>query len=115
MPETQKGITKQTAIKIVKNFIIACQKMHISFDKVILFGSAAKNKTHEYSDIDVAFISDIFKNNPITDRRILNKVILTNDSFIDIESHPYPTTYFKQGDPFIDEIKRTGIEIKLEK
>ncbi len=31
----------------------------------------------------------------------------------DIEPHPYPTSKFKKGDPFIDEIKKTGIEIKV--
>jgi hypothetical protein len=33
--------------------------------------------------------------------------------YISIEIKTYPTDYFKKGDPFINEIKKTGIEIKL--
>ncbi len=30
-----------------------------------------------------------------------------------IETKTYPTDYFEKGDPFIDEIKKTGIEISI--
>lgn len=112
--QTTKGkITKQTALKVVKEFVIECKKSGVLFDHVILFGSAARNKTHKYSDIDVAFSSRMFNDNPIEDRRLLNRVIVKNNRFLDIETHPFPTKYFNEGDPFIDEIKRTGIEIKM--
>jgi len=32
--------------------------------------------------------------------------------YIRIEPITYPTDYFQESDPFIDEIKKTGIEIK---
>lgn len=113
MQATKKRITKSFAIKVVKDFIAECKQEDIVFDKVILFGSASRNMAGEWSDIDVAFVSKIFKHHPIEDRRILNKIILRKNKFLDIESHPYPTKYFKEGDPFIDEIKKTGIEIKV--
>ena len=112
MSTAKRKITKSFAIKLVKDFIETCKQEHIVFDKVILFGSASRNQATEWSDIDVAFVSKIFKHHPIEDRRILNRIILRKDKFLDIESHPYPTKYFKEGDPFIDEIKKTGIEIK---
>ena len=31
--------------------------------------------------------------------------------YIRIETKTYPTDYFNQGDPFIEEIKKTGIKI----
>jgi hypothetical protein len=31
----------------------------------------------------------------------------------DVEPHPYPVKNFEIGDPFIDEVKRAGIEIKI--
>jgi predicted nucleotidyltransferase len=112
MRSRKAKITQSAAIRIVKEFIQLCRENKLIFDKVILFGSAAKNQTTPWSDIDVAFISKDFKNDPVEDRRLLNKLSFKNEKFLDIESHPYPTSYFKQGDPFIDEIRRTGIEIK---
>ena len=44
--------------KIINRYILYLQKEHIKFDKVYLFGSYAKSKQSEYSDIDLAFISD---------------------------------------------------------
>jgi predicted nucleotidyltransferase len=106
-------LTKRTAIKIVKDFIAACAERNITFRKVLIFGSVAANKSDKNSDIDVAFVSDRFTGMPYRDWSILTPVKTSNRNFIDIEPHPFPTRYFKKGDPFIEEILRTGIEIKV--
>jgi len=103
-------LNKETAIDTVKAFVDACYKRNITFSKVILFGSVVSNTNREYSDIDVALVSDCFSGNPFADWHILSPV---NIKFTDIEPHPFPTDYFEKGDPFIDEIKKTGIEIKI--
>ncbi len=103
-------LTKETAINTVRAFIDACYKKDIRFSKVILFGSVASDTNHEYSDIDVALVSDNFSGNPYADWHILSPI---NIKFTDIEPHPFTTEYFEKGDPFINEIKKTGIEIRF--
>jgi predicted nucleotidyltransferase len=106
-------LTKEIAINIIKEFIKACEERNITFNKVFLFGSVAMNRANEYSDIDVAFVSDKFSGMPYKDWSILTPVKTSNLNFTDIEPHPYTTKDFEEGDPLIDEIKKTGIEIKI--
>ena len=41
------------------------------------------------------------------------KISRANIKFVDIESHLFNSAYFEEGDPFIEEIIKTGKEIKL--
>jgi len=104
-------VTREYAISTVKEFIKACSNSNIFFNKIIVFGSVAVGTTHSGSDIDVALISDLFTGQPFTDWHLLSPI---NIRFPDIEPHPFSTQYFKASDPFIDEIVRTGFEIKLD-
>lgn len=101
-------LQRDVAIKTVKDFVGACKEKNILFNKVILFGSFANGTQREYSDIDVALVSDQFSGMPIADWRMLTPIVIR---YSDIEPHPYTTKYFEEGDPLIEEIKRTGIEI----
>ncbi len=56
-------VTGETAINIAKSFVNNCQLNGLTFHKVILFGSAAKGVTHEWSDIDLLLVSDQFGDN----------------------------------------------------
>jgi len=103
-------LNKETAISKVKAFVDACKERNIFFRKVIIFGSMISGNIHEDSDIDVALVSDGFTGSAYGDWHILSPI---NIKFTDIEPHPFPTKYFEQGDPFIDEITRTGIEIEV--
>jgi predicted nucleotidyltransferase len=53
-------VTREFAINIVKSFIRNCKSNGLTFYKVLIFGSVAKNNTHEWSDIDLLLISDLF-------------------------------------------------------
>jgi hypothetical protein len=53
-------------------------------------------------------VSDQFSGNPFSDWHLLSPI---NIRFSKIEPHPFTTQYFYESDPFIEEIKRTGIEI----
>ena len=46
-------LTKENAINEAKAFVEACKNKDISIEKAILFGSVAKDRQHEYSDIDM--------------------------------------------------------------
>jgi uncharacterized protein len=103
-------VTEKTLTKYVTDYIKACNEAGVHFKKVILFGSYASNKANKWSDIDLALVSDSFTGMPVDDRRKISKA---NIFFTDIEPHTFNTKYFKKGDPFIDEIKRTGVEMPL--
>ena len=102
-------VTRESAIKTARSFISDCQSKGLTFHKVFLFGSAAKEKTHEWSDIDLLLISDQFTDNLFDNLNLYSKV---NIKYPLIETHPYPTTYFYEGDDFIQEIiNNESIEI----
>jgi predicted nucleotidyltransferase len=101
-------VTRKTAIKTAKAFVKDCQLHGLNFYKVLLFGSAAKKLTHDWSDIDLLLISDQFGDNVFENLKLYSKV---NIKYPVIETHPYPTDYYKEGNAFIDEISKEGIEI----
>jgi len=97
-----------TAVNIAKQFIEACRKNGLPVGSAWLFGSYAKGKQTKDSDIDLALVSDMFTLNFIENN---HKTALINYNFPDIEVHHFSTKTFMQDDPFINEIKRTGIKI----
>lgn len=61
----------------VQRYIQILIKNKITPQKVILFGSFAKNRYRKYSDIDLAVISNQFGHDPIEDMMRLSKLTLT--------------------------------------
>lgn len=104
--------TKANLRKYINDYIAECKKIGLQLNRVVLFGSYARNTANEWSDIDLALISDDFTGMPLDDR---DKTALADIKFTDIESHLFNTKYFEESDPFIEEIKRTGREIKIDK
>ena len=101
-------VTKEDAINIAKSFVNDCEKDGINFYKVLLFGSFAKNQTHEWSDIDLLLISNQFNENIFDNLKLYSKI---NIKYPLIETHPYPTNYYLQGNDFITQISKDSIEI----
>lgn len=101
-------VTRESAISTAKSFVNDCQAIGLTFNKVLLFGSAAKNTTHEWSDIDLLLISDQFSDNVFENLKLYSKI---NIKYPLIETHPYPTKYYYEGDDFINEISKESIEI----
>lgn len=98
--------TQQNLNSYITRYLLACEERGIKMQKVILFGSYAKGNANDESDIDLALVSDEFSGRPLDDRQKISSV---NIRFSDIEPHTFNTDYFEAGDPFINEIKRTGI------
>lgn len=84
--------------------------MGINIRKAYLFGSYARNRQHEWSDIDIALIADDFIGLPVVDKDRF-RILHIQPEFIAIETHTFPTRRLEEGDPFIREIVKTGIEI----
>lgn len=98
-------------IKIITSYILYLQKEHIKFDKVYLFGSYAKSKQSEYSDIDLALI---YNDNNIDNFDLQVKLLsLASDIDTRIEPHPIHNVDFTIENPLAFEILKTGKEIKI--
>ena len=103
-------LKKRTGLKTVKEYIRAIAALNVKIERAIVFGSFSKNQLTEDSDIDVALISDDFTDYPLADCR---KIAKANIRFPIIEPHTFSKKYFEKGDPFINEIKKTGIEVRI--
>jgi predicted nucleotidyltransferase len=101
-------VTREIAVNTAKTFVRECQLNGLNFYKVLLFGSVAQNRIHDWSDIDLLLISDQFGENIFENLKLYSKV---NIKYPNIETHPYPTRYFTEGNAFIDAISKESIEI----
>lgn len=98
-------VTRDAAISEAQSFINECKRNGLSFKKVLLFGSYAEDKAHEWSDIDLLMISDQFTGNIFHDLKLFSKI---NIKYPQIEAHPYSYKHFIEGNDFINEISKTG-------
>ncbi len=103
-------VTQQAAIKIVQDFTNEVKSMGVNLRKVILFGSYAANRQSEHSDIDVALVADDFSGVGFLDIQRFVKALRKN--YI-IQPKTFSTRDFEEGDAFVDEVKRTGIDIPV--
>ena len=102
--------TKQNAIKEVEQFLKECKSLPLTIDRAILFGSVVQCKATENSDIDLALFSDNFGDNILNNLDIIGSV---NIRFPDIDVHTYPSSYYKEDGIMIEQIIKTGVEIKI--
>ena len=101
-------VTREIAINTAKSFVLDCKMAGLTFYKVIIFGSVASDKLHEWSDVDLLLISDQFGDNVFENLKLYSKI---NIKYPNIETHPYPTNYYIDGDSFIDAVIKDSIEI----
>ncbi len=94
-------------LNIVKKYVEEISKK-FNINAVYLFGSYAKGTENEDSDIDVAVILD---SNSDTIDLMVELMILTQNIDLRIEPHPIKTNDFEVGNPFVDEIKNTGLKV----
>jgi len=94
---------------IIDKYISLLIENKIQIEKVMLFGSYAKGTFHEFSDIDLAVVSDFFEGIRIKDTGKIRHITLAVSS--DLEIFPYNSKEFKSDNPFVNEILETGIQI----
>jgi predicted nucleotidyltransferase len=103
-------LDRNAAIEIVNNYARDIESHGVHLRNVILYGSFAKGTQHNWSDIDVALVADEFSGFYLDDKKLFPYVGIKKP-YIRIEAKTYPTDYFREGDPFIDIIKKEGIVI----
>ena len=96
-------------IESIKTLVAEAEKVNIHIQRAVLFGSYAKGTNHEWSDIDVAVVSENFEGIRFYDNLKLSKPVINSN--IDIETHPYRPEDFTEDNPFVSEIIKYGIQI----
>ena len=98
--------------RIVKNYINSVLKQQPGLISAFIFGSYANNNQRVDSDIDIALVID---NMSDAERFNMQVNLLMIASKIDnrIEPHPISKQDLLSNNPFVMEIKRTGIELKV--
>lgn len=95
--------------KTIKSYIEQLESIGVHVQQAILFGSYANGKYDEWSDIDLAIVSDDFAGNRFNDRNKIRKLTLKVNS--DISPMPFRPEDFNDNDYFVKEILKTGIRI----
>jgi uncharacterized protein len=95
-------------IKLDK-LLFLLNKKNINVNKAILFGSYANGKADEWSDIDIAIVSDDFTGNRFNDRLSLIDILL--EAGTDISPIPFRNEDFDDSLFARDEIIKKGIVI----
>ncbi|MFP4604395.1 MAG: nucleotidyltransferase domain-containing protein [Bacteroidales bacterium] len=95
---------------IIAKYVDLIKEKFTGVEKVYVFGSYAKGKSTEDSDIDIALI---FSNLDDSKRFDIQVQLMMLAAQIDSRIEPHPISYddFDSGNPFVVEIKKTGIEV----
>lgn len=101
---------KWDIIESVRKFAKEVQDQGVALSEVYLFGSYARGEQREDSDIDVALVADSFVGVSFEDIKQFIDVTIKKPYML-FEYHTFNTKDFETGDPFMDEIKRTGISV----
>ena len=80
-------------------------------DKAVLFGSYAKGTADEQSDVDVCFFLPSFGDKRRVD--VIRDLLKLTRGYKDTYFEPiaFPTSEIERGNPFVQEVLRSGVEI----
>lgn len=99
---------KKTALKLARDYVhFLADHRHYKIKGAFLFGSYARNKFTDDSDIDIALILEGYKD---TVKELSSLMRLRRDFDLRIEPHPIDEKDFRQDNPFAVEIKK-GLKI----
>ena len=93
----------------IKKYISDLEDNKIHIESAFLFGSYAKGNYSEWSDIDIALVSNSFEGIRFNDIEKIRKCKINID--YGISPIPYRLEDFTEEDLFVKEIKETGIRI----
>ncbi len=94
---------------ILDKYISLLRKNNITVKDAYLFGSYAKGYENEWSDIDLAIVSDSFEGIRIKDRDKIRKLTLSVSSSLEVL--PFNPKDFSIENPLAREIIESGIRL----
>jgi len=100
--------TQSFALSEIQAFVRDVRALGIEPQQVFLFGSYARNEQHADSDIDVAIVSADFCGFRPEDS---GRMSPARSKHVEIELHSFRPEDFTDWNPFVEEIKRTGIRV----
>jgi len=103
MAEKKDGVKE-----ILRRLLKTLRENRIPISEAYLFGSYANGRNAEYSDIDVALVSEEFTGVRYYDVKKVGRLVRNID--FRIEVHPFALSD-KGESMFLDEIIRTGIRV----
>jgi uncharacterized protein len=95
--------------KTIDEYIRALENNHIHVQGAVLFGSYADGRANEWSDIDIALVSDSFDGDRFDDRSKIRRITLSVSS--DLSPLPFRPEDFTPENPFVKEIMEKGVRI----
>ena len=98
--------------RIIKNYINSVLEQQPGLISAYLFGSYAQNKQRLESDIDIALVFDNLSDSDKFNTQV-KLMMLASKIDTRIEPHPISRQDLLSNNPFVLEIKRTGIELKI--
>lgn len=101
-------LSEDQVTKIIRGFILELRR-EIPIKEIILFGSYAQGNPKEYSDIDLAVISDWFKGKPkIENMQYLSRIAAAYNSLV--EALPFTEEEYRNIDKrsFLASIVKNG-------
>ena len=99
-------IAKQKIIELVSDL----RNQGFEPSRAVLFGSVAKQKAHQWSDIDVAIWDRGFIGCAPFDYEPILKILR---KYPGLELHTFNSSETASSNPFIEEIEKHGIEIEI--
>ena len=94
---------------IIEKYLKTISGSGVMVDSAFLFGSYSRGTATEWSDIDIALVSESFTGNRIEDRDKIRKHTRSVSSMIEVI--PFAIDDFNDENPFAREIMKTGIRI----
>lgn len=94
---------------IIERYLVLLRENNIQIKNAYLFGSFAKGSNDEWSDIDIAIVSDAFEGIRIKDREKIRNITLAVSS--NLEVLPFNPKDFSLENPLAKEIIETGISL----
>lgn len=95
----------------ISKYIASVAYQNANLVRAYLFGSYAKHTDRTDSDIDIALVIDKLNDEEKFSLQV-QLMLLASNFDIRIEPHPISLSDFNSENPFVMEIKRTGIEIE---
>jgi len=90
----------------IRQYLSLLEKQNIHIFQAYLFGSSIKGTADQWSDIDLAIVTDAFIGDHFDFRFMLTKLARTINA--DIEPHPYLLTDFNDTNPAAGDILKHG-------
>ncbi|MCL2199233.1 MAG: nucleotidyltransferase domain-containing protein [Defluviitaleaceae bacterium] len=99
------------AVRVLAEEYSQKAKQVLPVDKVILYGSYAKGTATQASDVDICFFLSDFNGKTRVD--IIGELLSICGRYKGayFEPNAFPTSEIARGNPFVDEILATGVEI----